>query len=86
MEENLLPNKVWVGKAPETQCCSSATTTLVTSLEITICNNSKTYYGDVKFREHLELVHKNGDKSFTDEEFSMLETWQLSEIRIVRKR
>ena len=45
------------------------------------CNNSKTYFGDVKFKEHLELVPENGDKSFTDEEFSMLETWQLSEIR-----
>ena len=46
-----------------------------------ICNNCKTYYGDVKFREHLELVHENGGKSFTDEEFDMLETWQLSEIK-----
>ena len=40
-----------------------------------ICNN----YGDVKFREHL--VHENGNKSFTDEEFSMIETWQLFLIR-----
>ena len=40
-----------------------------------ICNN----YGDVKLREYL--VHENGDKSFTDEDFSMIETWQLSEIR-----
>ena len=40
-----------------------------------ICNN----YRDVKLREYL--VHKNGDKSFTDEDFSMIETWQLSEIR-----
>ena len=27
------------------------------------------------------LVHENGDKLFTDEGFSMIETWQLSEIR-----
>ena len=33
----------------------------------------------MKHREHL--VHENGDISFTDEEFSMIETWQLSEIR-----
>ena len=46
-----------------------------------ICNYSKTYYGDVKFREHLELVHENGDKSLSDEEFNILETWQLSEIK-----
>ena len=40
-----------------------------------ICND----YGDVNFREHL--VHKNRDKLFTDKEFSMIETWQLSEIK-----
>ena len=40
-----------------------------------ICNN----YGDVKFREHL--VHENRNKQFTDEEFHMIETLQLSEIR-----
>ena len=49
-----------------------------------ICNT----YGDVKFREHL--VHENGNKLFPDEEFSMIETLQLSEIRkrleIVRKQ
>ena len=46
-----------------------------------ICNNSKTYYGDVKFRDHLELVHENGSKSLTDEEFDMLETWEITEIK-----
>ena len=29
-----------------------------------ICKNSNTYYGDIKFRGHLELVHENGNKSF----------------------
>ena len=40
-----------------------------------ICNN----FGDTKFREHL--VHENGNKLFTDEEFSMKKPWPLSEIR-----
>ena len=40
-----------------------------------ICNN----YGDVKFREHV--LHENGDKWFTDQKFSMVETWELSHIR-----
>ena len=34
-----------------------------------ICIN----FGDLKFRHHL--VFENGNKSFTDEEFSMKETW-----------
>ena len=40
-----------------------------------ICKN----YGNIKFREHL--VNENWNKLYTAEEFSMIETWQLSEIR-----
>ena len=39
------------------------------------------YNGDVKFRNHVKLVHDNGGKAFTNEEFNLLENWQHSEIK-----
>ena len=46
-----------------------------------LCNNFGKEYGDEKFEKHKSLVHENGVKAFTDEEFNVLDEDQLSEIK-----
>ena len=46
-----------------------------------ICKNTaKEYHGDHIFKMHNDLVHINGDKAFTDEEFRLLEKDEQLEI------